>query len=635
MTTRRPAERLAGGELRAASATVLCQSCGAPNPAEQDLCARCHQKLLVLSGPPSEEVEDLTRDRDADFSLDEHLLERVSILEEAVKRTAETVQRLVEALHKQEKNLLVSQTGFGTLRELLERRRLIGREEWADLWQAKMDYQLKALEKRERFVGVKDRIAALYHGDRRKPFLKHLEDAEYALFAFDVERARHCLGLAFKLDRDNYELALYLGETAFNEGEAEEALGYFARVLETRPDHFEALVFSGVICHERGESERAEKLLSQAVELYPDAFLPHFSLGAVYAAKGDLERAVEHLEDACQIDPVPQALYMLGNCFYEMGRSADAVDCLQEAVRLDPAFEEAHYLLGLAYLGRHWNRKALASFREAQRLNPRRLRYQDLVQYLSGRSVERLPEVGPQVAGLLARAQEHATRGEADRSVAAFQKAIDVEPSNPNVWMAYVMACLSLGRRQELEVAARRVLELDSSEMQRATAAAALIAALRGEGKFAEGNRIGRELLEGSKTSFTRTIAFYEMACNLAEMEEDLEQALDYARSALEVAPDELKQFPLAVLGWVHYKRREYEQAIECLERSAELGPSATTFTHLGMSLLAAGDEDAARAAFGRARSLEPRVGALEERMMECMKDSARLLERVKRRQKR
>ena len=126
----------------------FCQACGTPNPADQDICARCHQKLLIVSGAPGEEAEDLARDRDADFSLDEHLLERVSILEEAVKRTAETVQRLVEALHKQEKNLLVSQTGFGTLRELLERRRLIGREEWADLWQAKMDYQLKALEKR-------------------------------------------------------------------------------------------------------------------------------------------------------------------------------------------------------------------------------------------------------------------------------------------------------------------------------------------------------------------------------------------------------------------------------------------------------------------------------------------------------
>jgi tetratricopeptide (TPR) repeat protein len=118
-------------------------------------------------------------------------------------------------------------------------------------------------------------------------------------------------------------------------------------------------------------------------------------------------------------------------------------------------------------------------------------------------------------------------------------------------------------------------------------------------------------------------------------MEEALDEALEFARQSLDHAPDELKQFPLAALGWVHYKRKEYDDAVDCLERSNELGPSPTTLTHLGMALLAAGEEERARAAFGRARSLEPRVGALEERMMECMKDSARLLERVQRKPKR
>jgi len=633
MNTRRAADAEAGGE--AASATVLCQSCGAPNAADRELCQRCHQKLLVLSGPPSEEAEEFAQEREGDFSLDEHLLERVSILEEAVKRTAETVGRLVDALHKQEKNLLVGQTGFATLRELLERRRLIGREEWADLWQEKMEYQLRALEKRERFMSVKDRIAALYQGDRRPDFLQHLDEAEYALFAFDVERARFCLEQAFKLDRDNYELALFLGETAFNEGETEEALGFFTRVLESKTDHFEALVYSGVICHERGDSTRAEALLKQAVSIYPDAFLPLFSLGAVYASHGDLSRAVAHLVRACEIDPVPQALYLLGNCFHEMGRSGDAIKCLREAVRLDPAFEEAHYLLGLAYLDKHWNRKALASLREAQRLNPRRLRYQDLVQFLSGRAGHPLPGVGSQASALMTRAQQHAAKGEADKAIAAFQKAIAQEPDNATLLMSYALLCLSLERREELEAATRRVLELQPGEMLRATASAALIAALRSEGKFREGNRIGEMLLAEATSNFSRTIAHYEMAYNLAEMEEDLDQALDHARRAFELAPDELKQFPLAALGWVHYKRREYPAAVDCLEKSNELGPSPTTLTHLGMALLAAGEEDRARTAFGRARSLDPRVGALEEKMMECMKDSARLLERVERRQKR
>ena len=342
---------------------MLCQTCGAPNADEQEYCNRCHQKLLVLSGAGSAEEEGFEEESEESFSFDEHLLERISILEEVVKRTAETVRQLLGALYKQEKNILINQTGLATLRELLERKRAIGREEWSDLWESKMDYQLLALEKRERFVAIKDKIAALYHGNRRKIFLQHLEDAEYALFAFDVERAVRALESAYKLDRDNYELAFFLGETHFNEGQAQQALTYFTRVLELKPDHYEGLIYSGVIYHERGEGERAEDHLKRAVARYPDSFLPHFSLGAIYAGDGHLARAAVFLEKAVALDAVPQALFLLGSCYHEMGKLQPAVKYLQEAVRHDPGFEEAYHLLGIAYLDRHWHKKALEAFR--------------------------------------------------------------------------------------------------------------------------------------------------------------------------------------------------------------------------------------------------------------------------------
>jgi len=152
---------------------VFCQVCGSHNADELEFCNRCHQKLLVLSGPQAGEEEPSFDDDspEENFSFDEHLLERISILEEVVKRTADTVRQLLGALYKQEKNILISQTGVATLRELLERKSVLGREEWSDLWESKMDYQLLALEKRERFVAIKDRIAALYRGDKRKPFI--------------------------------------------------------------------------------------------------------------------------------------------------------------------------------------------------------------------------------------------------------------------------------------------------------------------------------------------------------------------------------------------------------------------------------------------------------------------------------
>jgi tetratricopeptide (TPR) repeat protein len=614
---------------------MFCQVCGARNPDDQEYCLRCHQKLLVLSGTLVEDEEAYEEQvAEESFSFDEHLLERISILEEAVKRTAETVRQLLGALHKQEKNILIGQTGLSALRELLEQKNYIGWEEWSDLWESKMDYQLLALEKRERFLAIKERIAALHHGDKRKVFLQYLEDAEYALFAFDIERAVAALEAAYKLDRDNYELAYFLGETHFNEGETEQALTYFSHVLDVKPDHYEGLVYSGVIYYERGDAQRAEGHLKRAVALYPDSFLPHFSLGAVYAGQGNLAMAVLFLERAVALDPVPQALYLLGSCFYEMGKLQPAVRHLQEAVRHDPAFEEAYHLLGMAYLDRHWNRKALDAFRQAQRLNPKKLQYQDLVHYLSGHAGMPLPKVDGEAGKWFSKAEELVSRDNPKQALVCYRRALSHEPENPTLLMSYALLCLHMNRSQEIEAVTRKVLDLNPGEMLKATAYAALIEALRSQGKLREGNRIGLLLLDEGDSNFTKTIAYYEMACNLAEMEEDLDSALDYAKRSVELSPDELKQFPLAALGWVHYKRKEFDKAIDFLARSSELGASSTTLTHLGMALLASGEDERAKTVLAQARRLTARGEGLEEKMMAFMKDSSRLLERVHRSQK-
>ena len=90
------------------------------------------------------------------------------------------------------------------------------------------------------------------------------------------------------------------------------------------------------------------------------------------------------------------------------------------------------------------------------------------------------------------------------------------------------------------------------------------------------------------------------------------------------------KQFPLAAMGWIHYKREEFDKAVDFLSKSTEFGFSSTTLTHLGMALLASGDEDRARSVLSEARSLDGEEGALHERMMEFMRDSTRLLENVR-----
>lgn len=613
---------------------MLCQGCGTPNDPDDEYCIKCQQKLLVVSGNLLVADVELEGADEEAVSFDEHLLERISVLEEAVRRTAETLQRVLSALNKQERNILINHSGLQALGEVLEAKEVVTDEEWRQPWKAQLDSQLLALEKRQSFAAIKDRMVALYRGEQRAEFARLLDDAEFALYALDARRALELLQTAFEMDRRNYELACFIGETHFNEGEAGKALAYFAQLLEVKPEHYQGLVYSGVILHERGEVAEALDLLERAVEIYPQSFLPLFSLGAVYAGEGELDRAARYLELAVAIEPVPQACFLLGSARYELGELEAAIAGLEEAVRHEPAFEEAHHLLGLAYLDRGWTRRALDSFRRAQQLNPKKLRYGDLVRYLSGQASSPLAEVGRSAAELLEKAEGELEGDEPEQALALYREALESEPANPTLLISYAMACLRLEDSGEAERAVRELLDREPNEMLRATAYATLIEALRNEGRYSEGNGFGERLLAEGESEFTKTIAYYEMAYNLAEMEEDLDRALDYARRSLEHSPEELRQFPLAALGWVYYKRKEFGRAIDCLAQSTELATSATTLTHLGMALLATGEEDHAREVLDEARRLTGGVDSVEQKLMECLKDSSRLHERVQRGQR-
>jgi tetratricopeptide (TPR) repeat protein len=328
---------------------------------------------------------------------------------------------------------------------------------------------------------------------------------------------------------------------------------------------------------------------------------------------------------------VAQAYFLLGSAYHEMGKSTKALRNLEQAVRHDPAFEEAHHLLGLVYLDRRWTRRALDSFRRAQQLNPKKLRYGDLVRFLSGQAASPLPRVAGEAADLLGEAERQLESEMPQSSLALYRDAIDSDPRNPTLLLSYALACLRLDRSRDARGAIQRLLDLESDEMLRTAAYATMIEALRNEGRYKEGNGFGRRLLEEGGSAFTKSIAYYEMAFNLAEMEEDLDQALDFARLSLENSPDELRQFPLAALGWVYYKRNEFGRAVDCLAQSSELAVSATTLTRLGMALLASGEEEDARRVLDQARRVGPRVDTVEQKLMECLKDSSRLHEIVRR----
>ena len=166
---------------------MFCQVCGASQSDEAEYCSRCHHKLLVLSGPGAAELGSFESSEES-FSFDEHLLERISILEEVLKRTTDTVRNILGLLQKQEKNILINHTGLATMAEQLDSSQILSRNEWSESWESRARSQLLTLEKRDRFANIRGKIASLYRGKKKNVFLGHLEEAEFALLCFELVR---------------------------------------------------------------------------------------------------------------------------------------------------------------------------------------------------------------------------------------------------------------------------------------------------------------------------------------------------------------------------------------------------------------------------------------------------------------
>ena len=490
-----------------------------------------------------------------------------------------------------------------------------------------MDERMQAVEKKDRFLERRDRIVAGFLGSDREVFLRRLREAEFAILALDADRGVATLEDLYRANRSNVELGFYLAETFFSAGELEKAEGYFKKILAVEPEHFESLVYSGIAASEAGQAEGAEILLKRAIDRKPEGFLPHFALGALYANGSRWEEAEKELVKSIDVASVPSAHVLLGTVLREKGEIGRAIGEFEEALRLQPGLEDATFQLGLCYIEKNWPKRALDCFQRALQKNPRRMEYQEAVRLLERRKRYTLPGVHGPGAKAFREAEEWISRGFLGRALTLYRKALAAEPKNSTIKISFALLAASLGLWKDASDAASDVLAGEPEDVVAAAACSALSEALRAEGKPREAVDFVREFLDKHTSKTSQAVGYYELATTLAEAGEDLDAALDYAGRALSAAPDELKPYPLAALGWVHYQRQEFERAIDCLRRSSERAAQPTTFHHLGMAYLAAGRPEEAKAAFSKAKTAA-KGGALEDRMMQQVRSNIRLVEK-------
>jgi hypothetical protein len=112
----------------------FCQKCCAANPLGQEFCLRCGTRLMIVVQPPSMRI-----DPTETTPHEEHLLERLTILENTLARLAERLEQGLKLLLRQSETTYTHHALVKSLIEILNECGVVDQTRLESKWRAECD----------------------------------------------------------------------------------------------------------------------------------------------------------------------------------------------------------------------------------------------------------------------------------------------------------------------------------------------------------------------------------------------------------------------------------------------------------------------------------------------------------------
>jgi tetratricopeptide (TPR) repeat protein len=365
---------------------IFCQRCKTGNELGQDLCSRCGTRLMLMVETSSARFED----RSSAGGMEEHLLERVTAIENNISRLIDKLEQMAELMLKGSRSAYFDHVLLETLLTVLTESGTIDRRKLEAAWRERSGSDEALADSKRRRRELCEKIIEEYRGDAREEFERLVGEGldEFAK-GRDAGGVR-ALERAAALAVGNVPLDIYLGEHFLREGRATRARTYLARAHDAEPDNARVVLLLGLACGEAGEVSRARELLRDALARLGPSLAAHCALGLLSASESDWKTALAEFKLAHAARECPEALYLVGLAQYNLGRFAAARAALKRALKLDEAYGAAQYLLGLAQLNLGERARATAAFESAAAAEPQEELYR-----AARRARSRTPKLSP------------------------------------------------------------------------------------------------------------------------------------------------------------------------------------------------------------------------------------------------
>jgi len=238
-------------------------------------------------------------------------------------------------------------------------------------------------------------------------------------------------------------------------GDTEAAAPLFLEAIDKEPESAERRETAAKIFYQLERYDSAAEQAAKAIELQPSGVDSRMVLYSVHVAQGDLDQARTTLEAAREV--VPESSRVLKQLAYvatQQGRTDDALQVYEELIEFDPENTDAWLAMAEIYAALGDDAKTEAAYQNVVELDP-----SNAHQVFYNLGVLKLKADSPSDA-------------DRNQAVAAFRKAIEINPNYSQAHKQLAFALLGMGDRSGAKGSLEQYVKIspdaaDAAQIQR------------------------------------------------------------------------------------------------------------------------------------------------------------------------
>ena len=472
--------------------------------------------------------------------------------------------------------------------------------------------------------------------------VRSVERLKYAAFnsaTGDAEETRRVATEMTKQAPDYLPGWVLVAELAFKDKKYEEALSLLENVFGRDPEYVDGRRLQSDVLLAKGDTKKAVEILDRLDQTYPGAPIIKYQLARAYLKNNNMNQARLALDQAVSASPnytdallllaeinlrsghsdmvikpmtdllkrmpeMRKAALLLATAYGSLDRFDDATAVLQEQARLAPQDPQPQVLLGLTLRQAKRYDEARRAFEKASQFAPYDLmvlnqlveldlldKHFDAARQRIRSQFQKHPDAP---AAHFWEGKILAAEGKWDAAEAELQKTLQLDPNFSSAYDLLVQTYLATNKLPQAVSELQGVLSKNSNNAPALMTLALIYERMQDYPKERDAYE---KLLVINPNSVA---ALNNLAYLYSERLNDLNRAYDLARKAREAQ----EQDPAIgdTLGWVLYKRGDYQQGLPLLQEAAEKAPDTPEIQfHLGMTAYMMGQTDLARVALQKA----------------------------------